>query len=145
MQGLWSGGAITFCWWAGRGGTECSLSSFRSSRIRLSPFLQDSCLPVHIGFLSLETSLVAQTVKRLPAMQETWVQSLGQEVLLSGKSHGWRSLVGYSSWGRKDSDTTERLHFRTNKSSPMAHPDFSWRAQKLTITYSRVTGLFHSL
>ena len=25
------------------------------------------------------TSLVAQTVKRLPAMQETWVQSLGQE------------------------------------------------------------------
>ena len=26
-----------------------------------------------------ETSLVAQTVKRLPAMQETWVQSLGQE------------------------------------------------------------------
>ena len=32
-------------------------------------------------------------------------------VLLSGKSHGWRSLVGYSPWGRKQSDTTERLHF----------------------------------
>ena len=30
-------------------------------------------------------------------------------VLLSGKSHGWRSLVGCSSWGRKESDTTERL------------------------------------
>jgi len=28
-----------------------------------------------------------------------------------GKSHEWRSLVGYSSWGRKESDTTERLHF----------------------------------
>ena len=27
------------------------------------------------------------------------------------KSHGWRSLVGYSPWGRKESDTTERLHF----------------------------------
>ena len=27
------------------------------------------------------------------------------------KSHGWRSLVGCSPWGRKESDTTERLHF----------------------------------
>ena len=32
-------------------------------------------------------------------------------VLLPGESHGWRSLVGYSPWGRKESDTTERLHF----------------------------------
>ena len=32
-------------------------------------------------------------------------------VLLPGKSHGWRSLVGYSLWGREESDTTERLHF----------------------------------
>ena len=32
-------------------------------------------------------------------------------VFLTGKSHGWRSLVGYSPWGRKESDTTERLHF----------------------------------
>ena len=32
-------------------------------------------------------------------------------VLLPGKSHGWRSLVGYSPWGREESDMTERLHF----------------------------------
>ena len=32
-------------------------------------------------------------------------------VLLPGKSHGWRSLVGCSSWGRYESDTTEWLHF----------------------------------
>ena len=32
-------------------------------------------------------------------------------VLLSGKSHGRRSLAGYSPWGRKESDTTEWLHF----------------------------------
>ena len=31
--------------------------------------------------------------------------------LLPGKSHGWRSLIGYSPWGCKESDTTERLHF----------------------------------
>ena len=32
-------------------------------------------------------------------------------VLLHGKFHGWRSLVGCSPWGRKESDTTEPLHF----------------------------------
>ena len=65
----------------------------------------------------LITSLVAHTVKYLPMVQETWVQSLDREdleqamaptpVLLPGKSHGRRSLVGYSPWGRRESDTTE--------------------------------------
>ena len=32
-------------------------------------------------------------------------------VLLPGKSHGWRRVVGYSPWGCKESDATERLHF----------------------------------
>ena len=32
-------------------------------------------------------------------------------VLLPGKSHGPRSLVGFSPWGRRESDMTERLHF----------------------------------
>ena len=32
-------------------------------------------------------------------------------VLLPGKSHGRRSLVGCSPWSRKESETTERLHF----------------------------------
>ena len=32
-------------------------------------------------------------------------------VLLPGKSHGQRSLVGYSPWDPEESDTTERLHF----------------------------------
>ena len=32
-------------------------------------------------------------------------------VLLPGKSHGRMSLLGYSPWGREESDTTERLHF----------------------------------
>ena len=32
-------------------------------------------------------------------------------VLLPGKFHGWGSLVGYSSWGHKELDTTEQLHF----------------------------------
>ena len=52
-------------------------------------------------------------------MRETWVRSLGWEDPLekemathsSGKSHGQRSMVGYSPWGRTELDTTERLHF----------------------------------
>ena len=35
-------------------------------------------------------------------------------VLLLGKSHGQRSMVGYSPWGLKESDTTERLHSLTH-------------------------------
>ena len=64
---------------------------------------------------------MAWRLKRPPAMQETQVQSLGWEdplekematpVFLPGESHGWRSLVGYSPRGCKESDMTERLHF----------------------------------
>ena len=32
-------------------------------------------------------------------------------VLLPGKSHGWRNLVGYSPWGLEESDMIERLPF----------------------------------
>ena len=66
-------------------------------------------------------SLVAQLVKNLPAMRETWVQSLGWEVpwrgeqlptpvLWPGEFHGL-----YSPWGRKESDTIEQLsQYSTN-------------------------------
>ena len=63
----------------------------------------------------VQAFLVAQN---LPAVQKTWVQSLGWEdpwrrawqstpVFLPGESHGQRSLVGYSPWGRKELDTAE--------------------------------------
>ena len=69
-------------------------------------------------------SLVAQMVKRLSAMQETQVRSLGWEdplekemaahySILAGKSHGRRSLVGYCPWGHKELDTTERREDHT--------------------------------
>ena len=63
---------------------------------------------------------MSQMVKNHPSMRETQVQSLGLEdpwrrewmptpVFLPGKSHGLKSLTGYSPWGHKESDTTERL------------------------------------
>ena len=36
-------------------------------------------------------------------------------VFLPGESHGWRSLVGYSPWGRRESDTTEQPHFTSKR------------------------------
>ena len=62
---------------------------------------------------------MAQTVKNLPALQETQVQSLGEEdpqekgmvphfSILAREFHGQRSLVGYSPQDSKESDTTER-------------------------------------
>ena len=35
----------------------------------------------------------------------------GKASACNGKSHGWRSLIGYSPWGRKELERTERLHF----------------------------------
>ena len=67
-------------------------------------------------------SLVAQTVKNLPAMQETWVHSLGwEDPLEEGMStqlqysclenpHEQRSLSGYSPWDHKELDMTEWLN-----------------------------------
>ena len=57
--------------------------------------------------------LCGSVVKNLPAKQEMRVRSLGWEdlspIFLLGKSHGQRSLAGYSPWGRKESDMTEQL------------------------------------
>ena len=63
---------------------------------------------------------MAQAVKNLPAMQETWVRYLGwedtleketatQSSILAWRIHGQRSLAGYSPWSCKESDTTEWL------------------------------------
>ena len=80
-------------------------------------------------FFPTKTSLVAQTVKRLPTMWQTWVQSLDWKDLLEkemathsqflpGKSHGRRNPVGYSPWGHRESDTTEQLYFSHNDTKP---------------------------
>ena len=71
-----------------------------------------------------QTSLVDQMVKRLVCLQcgrpgfNPWMGKIlwrrqwqPTPVLLSGKSNGRRSLVGYSPWGHKESDTTQRLDF----------------------------------
>ena len=68
-------------------------------------------------------SLMAQKVKRLPAMWDTWVQSLGWEDPLEKEMANYSSTLAwkipwmeepgrlYSPWHLKESDTTEQHHF----------------------------------
>ena len=80
--------------------------------------------PVRTTLLSIKwgngTSLVVQAVKNLPAMQkpgfDPWVRKIPWRrewqptpVFLHGESPGQRNLAGYSPWGPKELDTTERL------------------------------------
>jgi len=53
----------------------------------------------------LTTGRCQITVPHLPGRRQ-WHPT---PVLLPGKSHGWKSLVGCSPWGHTESDTTERL------------------------------------
>ena len=56
---------------------------------------------------------MAPTVKHLPTMRETWVQSLGWEDLLEEEMAPHSSILAWKiPWGRKELDTTERLHFQ---------------------------------
>ena len=70
----------------------------------------------------LVTSLVAQMVKRLPTMWETWFQTLGQEDLLEKEMVTHSSILVWKipwmeepdrlqSMGSRESDKTEQLHF----------------------------------
>ena len=104
---------------------------------RISSFSPYSCFHDYIRFLKKQTnnhsisrscrvfsiahlgrnwaSLVAQMVKNQPLVQETQVWSLGHEDPLEKgmATHSgilaWRGLAGYSPWGHKEPDTTERL------------------------------------
>ena len=72
-------------------------------------------------------SLVAQLAKNPPAMWETWVQSLvWEDPLEKGKAThssilAWRIPWTIQPWGRKESDTTERLSL-----SLSLHPSYKY-------------------
>ena len=97
-----------------------------------------------VKYLLLWASVVAQSLKNLPAGQETWVGSLGWEdplekgmpptpVFLPGKSHGQRSLAGSIVHGVTKSQTRlrdEHFHFTRLpgiKTTPLGeHMPFFW-------------------
>ena len=74
-----------------------------------------------------QCNVLAQTVKNLPAMQETWGsipgsgsspgEGNGNPLQCSGEFHGQRSLVSYSPWGHKELNMTEYLTLSLSQSS----------------------------
>ena len=76
----------------------------------MSPFDLSWTLPVGGGLLALSSLPGPPVIKQF--MQMVWRrQWQPTPVLLPGKSHGRKGLVGCSPWDRKESDRTERLHF----------------------------------
>ena len=88
--------------------------------------------------LALFSLLVVQTVKNVPVAQEPRVRFLDWKdpqirkwqptaVFLPGDSHGQRSLVGYSPWGCKESDTTEQLTHTNTHTHTHTHACLIWK------------------
>ena len=73
----------------------------------------------HQGFLGgSEVKASASSegdLSSIPGLGRSPIEGNGNPLQYSylEKSHGWRNLVGYSPWGHKESDTTERLSTHT--------------------------------
>ena len=70
--------------------------------------LSNSLQPQGLQHLGFPSSTIAWSLLCLSVWRRQWHPT---PVLLPGKSHGQRSLVGCSPWGREESDMTEWLHF----------------------------------
>ena len=104
--------------------SACVLSLFSHVRLCDHTDCSPSGSPVH-GILQ------ARVLEWLPCPPAGDLPDLGIEprfkcqptpVLLPGKSHGRRSLVGYSPWGLKELDTTEQFHFHFPELQPDSLP-----------------------
>ena len=102
-------------------------------------------------FLGFYASLVAQRVKHLEGGRPRFDPWVGKfpwrrkwqptSVSLPREPHGWKSLVGYSPWGRKESDTTERAHF-TSMGQKLWRPDIFERFQTKRVLHCKFSVIF---
>ena len=77
-------------------------------------------VPITIKKKKKRASFVAQLVKNLPAMQETWVQSLGwEDPLEKGKATHWR--IPWQSMGSQSRTQLNDFHFTTIKLAFILH------------------------
>ena len=87
----------------------------------------------------------------VPSLSLGWEDPLEKTVAthsvpLPGESHGQRSLVGSSPWGRKESDTTEKLHFHFHKQCCYCCVNLSQHVNKQSVkltTEFNILGKFH--
>ena len=94
----------------------------------------------HFRYISNLLSLISELISMLSRYFKKYIclglnrrrQWQPTPAVLPGKSHGRRSLVGYSPWGTKESGTTEWLHFLTiGTTNPLQALGFSWVQVKL--------------
>ena len=101
---------------------------------------------------SIVASQVAQRVKNPPAMQETWVQSLGWEDSPGGghgnplqdscleNPHGKKSLVGYSSWGSQSQTRLKRISSSSRLGLQRPPIKFPMLYSRLSLEYNCIFG-----
>ena len=85
----------------------------------ICPLYQETSVPLLLLFCTKNTHPLCLLVHLWDFNDSSYGTMLGSRkrqwhptpVLLSGKSHGWRSLVGCSQWGHWELDMTEQLHF----------------------------------
>ena len=94
---------------------HCSFSGMSRNKL-LSCLMQHNSFVPHCDLYAdwtclLREVLKANSLRPLNAVNSYYPSWHPTPVLLPGKSHGQRILVGYSPWGHTQSDTTERLQF----------------------------------
>ena len=119
---------------------------YNKSLLKWDCITSDSCDPMDYS----SPQVVAQMVKNVPAVWETWVRSLGWEDPLEEgmATHSsilaWRihmgdpqgSLAGYSPWGHKDSDITEQLN-----TTEMREREWVWHSYATNLEWMTKSNL----
>ena len=70
-------------------------------------------------------------------------QRISSHIFLPGESHGQRSLVGYSPWGRRESDMTERLHLHLQEWINLFRWTNSVAINKIPLLIKRTNAAIH--
>ena len=127
--------------------------------VELFQILKDDalkCCTQYASKFGKQASLVAQTVKHLPAMRETRVRFLGwedpleKEMAIHSSTLAWKipwmeEPDRLQSMGCKESDTTERLHFHFHSGHRTGKGQFSLQSPRKAMTKNaQTTTQLHS-
>ena len=106
-------------------GSRCSAGELSKVGPGLCALIRSK--PLRFRYSTKSQTRLALRFVPFPGLRRRWHPT---PVFLPGKSHGWRNLVGCSSWGREESDTTERLpfHFHALEKEIATHSSvLAWR------------------
>ena len=143
LESTWDRAAIKVSGWKmkGRGDTELVKETTRTWTLSFK-YPRSCHLQAHMGELLQVGRFGHDRGNQFQVLVTTWSLELLSRgswslrrrqwhptpVLVPGKSHGRRSLVGCSPWGRWESDTTERLHFHALEKEMATHSSvLAWR------------------